>query len=75
MIVCHCRGVTDRAIREAVRGGAHGLAEVTARCGAGGRCGGCRPLVDLVVRLELEALSRSEPAPGEAPAARVAAAS
>ncbi|MCC6217341.1 MAG: (2Fe-2S)-binding protein [Polyangiaceae bacterium] len=67
--------MTDRAIQEAVRGGARGLAEVTARCGAGGRCGGCRPLVELVVRLELEASGRAEAAPAAALAARVAAAS
>lgn len=68
MIVCHCRGVSDRTIREAVRSGARSLGEVTARCGAAGRCGGCRPLVDLVVRLELRAVDRDRVERSDPPA-------
>jgi bacterioferritin-associated ferredoxin len=45
VIVCHCRGVTDRAIREAVRDGARTLRQVARACDAGARCGGCRPAI------------------------------
>lgn len=45
MIVCLCRRVTDRAIREAVADGAASVDEVAARCGAGTGCGGCREFV------------------------------
>jgi len=45
MIVCHCRAVSDRAIREAVREGARTHREVALACGAGRVCGGCRPAV------------------------------
>lgn len=32
-------------MRAAVAAGARTVDDVVARCGAGGRCGGCRPLV------------------------------
>ena len=43
MYICHCRAVTDQRIRTSIRAGAHSLAELGARCGAGTRCGGCWP--------------------------------
>lgn len=43
MVICHCRAVNDRTIRTVIASGARGPSEVTARCGAGGRCGGCLP--------------------------------
>jgi bacterioferritin-associated ferredoxin len=49
MIVCHCKGITDRDIRKAVATGALTSAEIGHRCGAGTDCGGCRPLIDLLV--------------------------
>jgi bacterioferritin-associated ferredoxin len=42
MVVCHCRGVSDRQVRAAIDDGARTLAEVGARCGAAQECGGCR---------------------------------
>lgn len=45
MIVCHCRGITDRAIRDAVRDGARTVRQVARACDAGARCGGCRPAI------------------------------
>lgn len=45
MLICHCRVVDDRTIRAAVLGGAGCPDEVASRCGAGSRCGGCRPAV------------------------------
>ena len=50
MIVCHCMGITDRDLREAVRRGedpSAGSAETPSQ--AGSCCGGCRPLVDEIV--------------------------
>jgi bacterioferritin-associated ferredoxin len=48
MYVCLCNGVSDRAVRKAIRRGAATVEDVGARCGAGTGCGGCRS--------ELEAL-------------------
>ncbi len=49
MLVCHCHGLSDRDIRQAVRQGATSRSQVTRRCGAGGRCGGCRPVIEEIV--------------------------
>jgi bacterioferritin-associated ferredoxin len=55
MIVCHCRGVSDREIRRCVRAGQGTVAAVSEACGASTGCGGCRPLVKKIVESELEA--------------------
>jgi len=52
MIVCHCNGVTDRAIRKVVREGAVSIREVGAACGAGTCCGGCSDAVRQVMHSE-----------------------
>jgi len=52
MIVCHCRGVSDRAIRKAVREGAVDSADVARACGAGAHCGGCLDAVHEIVAVE-----------------------
>ena len=49
MIVCHCKGLTDRDIRRAVREGAMDRTSVTRVCRAGSDCGGCRPLIDEII--------------------------
>ena len=49
MLVCHCRGITDRQIRNLVREGATSTREVARATGAGMRCGGCRSNVKQVV--------------------------
>jgi len=47
MIVCLCRGVSDRQIVEAVRCGARSLDDVARRCdGAGTDCGSCRAHIE-----------------------------
>jgi bacterioferritin-associated ferredoxin len=46
MLVCHCKGLTDRDVRSAIEAGACTRREVTRSCGAGSVCGGCRPLID-----------------------------
>ena len=46
MLVCHCKGLTDREIHRAIRAGASTPREVSRECGAGSVCGGCGPLID-----------------------------
>ena len=52
MIVCHCRGLSDRKIREVIRRGAHSPREVAIACHAGRYCGGCIPLVRELIASE-----------------------
>jgi len=42
MIICHCTGVTDCAIRKMVREGATTAEDIARRSGAGGCCAPCR---------------------------------
>jgi bacterioferritin-associated ferredoxin len=42
MIVCHCTGVTDGAIRRIIGEGASTIGEITDRTGAGSCCESCR---------------------------------
>ena len=52
MIICHCHGVSDRAIRKVVREGACSLRQVARASGAGRMCGGCRPAVQQLIHEE-----------------------
>lgn len=61
MIVCHCRGVTDREIRRCVRSGRASVGAVSEACGAASGCGGCEPLVSEIVESELESQCRHLP--------------
>ncbi len=49
MFVCHCRAVTDRAIRGAIEAGASDPRELARHCGAGSRCGGCWPALEAML--------------------------
>ena len=49
MIVCHCTQMNDRRLREAMGDDACDVDELIARCGAGGRCGGCLPTLEALV--------------------------
>lgn len=49
MLVCHCRGITDREIKRLVREGASSTREIARATGAGMRCGGCRSNVRQVM--------------------------
>ena len=53
MIVCHCKGVSDRSIRRAVRTGATSGLDVGLACAAGTGCGGCREAIEEIVAAEL----------------------
>lgn len=63
MVVCHCELVNDRTIREIAAGRITDVAEVTARCGAGGHCGGCRPSIERLLRETVEAAADTSPSP------------
>ena len=49
MIVCCCRGVSDRQVRTSVAGGAASAGAVARACGAGAGCGGCIPTVRALI--------------------------
>jgi bacterioferritin-associated ferredoxin len=42
MWVCHCFGIRDAEIVDAVAAGASNVREISRTCGAGSGCGGCR---------------------------------
>ncbi len=46
MYVCICNGITDRDIRDAVRGGAHDLESLAAATGCSTVCGSCGALAE-----------------------------
>jgi bacterioferritin-associated ferredoxin len=50
MIVCHCKGLSEREIKRALIEGASSADEVARSCLAGSECGGCRPLIEKLVR-------------------------
>jgi bacterioferritin-associated ferredoxin len=52
LIVCHCQGVSDRSIRQAVREGARSLRQVARVCRAGRICGGCHPVICEIISSE-----------------------
>jgi bacterioferritin-associated ferredoxin len=49
MLVCLCRGVSDREVREVLADGATTLREVAKACGAGIDCGSCRDLIRTMI--------------------------
>ncbi len=52
MIVCHCRAVNDRTIRQAIRSGACSRRQVARACEAGRTCGGCVPVINQLLEAE-----------------------
>jgi bacterioferritin-associated ferredoxin len=49
LIVCHCKGLTERDIGKAVREGAVTADDIARFCSAGADCGGCRPVIEEIV--------------------------
>jgi bacterioferritin-associated ferredoxin len=49
MIVCLCRGVSDRKVRLAVLAGATSLSAVARACDAGRGCGACHEEIERLV--------------------------
>ena len=63
MVVCHCLAVNDRTILGLIADGALDPDALTASCGAGARCGGCRPTLEaLIARETAVTLGASQPA-------------
>ncbi len=52
MIVCSCKGITDRTIRILIRDGACSMHEIAHACDAGRGCGGCHATIDRLVVTE-----------------------
>ncbi|MGH8907824.1 MAG: (2Fe-2S)-binding protein [Egibacteraceae bacterium] len=50
MLVCHCKAVFERRVREAIAAGARDEFDIAAACGAGTGCGGCVPTVARLLR-------------------------
>ena len=50
MIVCICKVVSDRTIRQAITNGAHSVESVTLATRAGSCCGACRPQIAEMVQ-------------------------
>jgi bacterioferritin-associated ferredoxin len=61
VIVCQCKGVTEAAIRKAVREGAASIEEVGLACKAGTDCGGCRPTIQLIMIQEQYSFGPASP--------------
>jgi len=50
VLVCHCRAVNDRQIETAASlTGASSVRDIVTACGAGGVCGGCRPVIEEIL--------------------------
>jgi bacterioferritin-associated ferredoxin len=49
MVVCHCRAVNDALVRLCLDRDDLTVDDVTARCGAGGHCGGCRETIQALL--------------------------
>ena len=50
MLVCLCRAVSHRSVLSVIQDGAFTVDEVASRCGAGGDCGSCRPMIGRMIR-------------------------
>ncbi|MCW2622986.1 MAG: hypothetical protein JWL64_2588 [Frankiales bacterium] len=50
MLVCHCNGVSDAAVAEAVSSGAVKVGQVVRSTRAGTECGGCIPELRRICR-------------------------
>lgn len=56
MLLCLCKGVSDRVVRLAVLSGANTIEAVGARCGAGTDCGACCSMIhDMIEETAAEA--------------------
>ena len=49
MYVCLCMGIDDRAAREAIRAGASTVRDVLRACGSARPCGGCSPVIRVLL--------------------------
>ena len=59
--MCHCQVVSDRRIRAEIDARADTVDEISERCGAGARCGSCRPTISVLLAT-MVAADQVEPA-------------
>jgi bacterioferritin-associated ferredoxin len=50
MYVCICNAVTEREVRDCVRGGVCSVDELSMQLGVGAGCGRCRPSAEELLR-------------------------
>jgi NAD(P)H-nitrite reductase large subunit len=50
VLICHCRRVNDGVARAAIEAGASDLDTLADLCRAGSGCGGCRPMLEELLR-------------------------
>jgi bacterioferritin-associated ferredoxin len=63
MILCLCRGISERTVKAVIGAGAHTLDDVAAECAAGSDCGACQDmLLDLLADARARRACTSEPA-------------
>jgi bacterioferritin-associated ferredoxin len=55
MYVCVCLAVTEAEVRKAIEGGAQTRDAVTKKCRAGGDCGACHGMIDMMIEDHAEA--------------------
>jgi len=68
VIVCSCKAVSDRRVREAIAAGAHTVVAVTRVTGAGSGCGMCRrTLHELIVAERRRAAASGAPSAAAEP--------
>ncbi len=60
MIVCHCKGISDRTIRRAIRSGAQTVRQVARSCAAGTGCGGCHAAIGEILESECPGAQATE---------------
>jgi len=58
VLVCHCAGVRDARVLDAIERGSASCEAIAAACGAGARCGGCRPLLEQLLEQLLDQRER-----------------
>ena len=74
MIVCICRGKSDRDINRAIEAGASSVRDLQ-RCGIGDQCGGCHVTLRSMLAQAAAAAAASQPCPAHAPEAPAASVS
>lgn len=60
MIVCHCAGVTDRAIQQLARNGVQTVKDVVRQTGAGRCCAPCRSEIAAILSQEHDGAAAAE---------------
>ena len=49
MIVCLCKGISDKHVRHAIERGATSVQDVADDCGAGSGCGACHSMIEMMI--------------------------